>query len=89
MRLSDYVSLQGVICETAKEFRASVVNPFSTRFLYSDSSPRGPTWTCVDDIVLKDKYYPSPTKKATRSVEGAKGLKLILLHNSNFRQMKA
>ncbi|KAH6759436.1 hypothetical protein C2S51_019671 [Perilla frutescens var. frutescens] len=93
--LSDDVTLkikamaEGVICETAKEFRASLINPFSARFLYSDSSPRGPTWTCVDDTVLKEKYYPSPSKKATKSGEGAKGLKLILLHNSNFRQMRA
>ncbi|KAL1533765.1 FHA domain-containing protein PS1-like [Salvia divinorum] len=91
--LSDDVTLkikamaEGVICETTREFRTSLVNPFSARFLYSDSSPRGPTWTCVDDTVLKEKYYPSPTKKATRSGDGAKGLKLILLHNSNFRQM--
>ncbi|XP_057793446.1 FHA domain-containing protein PS1-like [Salvia miltiorrhiza] len=93
--LSDDVTLkikamaEGVICETAKEFRASLVNPFSARFLYSDSSPRGPTWTCVDDTVLKEKYYPSPMKKATRLGDGAKGLKLILLHNSNFRPMRA
>ncbi|KAL1543924.1 FHA domain-containing protein PS1-like isoform X1 [Salvia divinorum] len=93
--LSDDVTLkiksmaEGVICETAREFRGSLVNPFSARFLYSDSSPRGPTWTCVDDTVLKEKYYPSPTKKATRSGDGAKGLKLILLHNSNFRKMRA
>ncbi|KAG6388808.1 hypothetical protein SASPL_150244 [Salvia splendens] len=93
--LSDDVTLkikamaEGVICETAREFRTSLVNPFSARFLYSDSSPRGATWTCVDDTVLKEKYYPSPKKKATRSGDGAKGLKLILLHNSNFRQMRA
>ncbi|KAG6432679.1 hypothetical protein SASPL_104263 [Salvia splendens] len=93
--LSDDVTLkiksmaEGIICETAREFRGSLVNPFSARFLYSDSSPRGPTWTCVDDTILKEKYYPSPTKKATNSGVGAKGLKLILLHNSNFRKMRA
>ncbi|XP_042068410.1 FHA domain-containing protein PS1-like isoform X2 [Salvia splendens] len=93
--LSDDVTLkiksmaEGIICETVREFRGSLVNPFSARFLYSDSSPRGPAWTCVDDTILKEKYYPSPTKKATKSGDGAKGLKLILLHNSNFRKMRA
>ncbi|KAL0326297.1 UNVERIFIED_CONTAM: FHA domain-containing protein PS1 [Sesamum radiatum] len=91
--LSDDVTLkikamaEGVICETAQEFRGSLVNPFSLRFLYSDSSPVGPTWSCVDDVVLKEKYYPSPSKKLSKSGEGAKGLKLILLHNSKFRQI--
>ncbi|KAI3464411.1 hypothetical protein Pfo_021074 [Paulownia fortunei] len=91
--LSDDVTLkikamaEGVICETAEEFRGSLVNPFSARFLYSNSSPIGPTWSCVDDAVLKEKYYPSPSKKLSKSGEGAKGLKLILLHNSNFRQI--
>ncbi|KAL0351386.1 UNVERIFIED_CONTAM: FHA domain-containing protein PS1 [Sesamum calycinum] len=47
----------------------------------------GPTWSCVDDVVLKEKYYPSPSKKLSKSGEGAKGLKLILLHNSKFRQI--
>ncbi|KAL0437986.1 UNVERIFIED_CONTAM: FHA domain-containing protein PS1 [Sesamum latifolium] len=78
---------EGVICETAQEFRGSLVNPFSSRFLYSDSSPIGPSWSCVDDVVLKEKYYPSPSKKQSTSGEGAKGLKLILLHNSKFRQI--
>lgn len=82
----EYILLQGVICETAEEFRGSLVNPFSARFLYSNSSPIGSTWSCVDDTVLKEKYYPSPSKKSSKSGEGAKGLKLILLHNSNFRQ---
>ncbi|KAL0314208.1 UNVERIFIED_CONTAM: FHA domain-containing protein PS1 [Sesamum angustifolium] len=90
--LSDDVTLKikamaEVSCETAQEFRGSLVNPFSSRFLYSDSSPIGPTWSCVDDVVLKEKYYPSPSKKLSKSGEGAKGLKLILLHNSKFRQI--
>ncbi|KAG8378388.1 hypothetical protein BUALT_Bualt08G0132300 [Buddleja alternifolia] len=77
---------EGVVCETAEEFRGSLVNPFSARFLFTNSSPRGPTWSCEDDAVLKEKFYPSPTKKLSKSGEGVKGLKLILLHNSNFRQ---
>ncbi|CAI9754325.1 unnamed protein product [Fraxinus pennsylvanica] len=93
--LSDDVTLkikamsEGVICETAEEFRDSLVNPFSGRFLYMDSSPRGPTWTFADDVVLKDKYYPGPLKKLSKSGEGVKGLKLVLLHNSNFRKISS
>ncbi|KAL6512100.1 hypothetical protein OROGR_021697 [Orobanche gracilis] len=54
---------EGVLCETAQGFRHSLVNPFSTLFLYSNCSPIGPTWSCTDDVVLKEKYYPSPSKK--------------------------
>ncbi|KAL3641374.1 hypothetical protein CASFOL_016342 [Castilleja foliolosa] len=93
--LSDDVTLkikamaEGVLCETAQEFRRSLVNPFSARFLYSNCSPVGRTWSCEDDIVLKEKYYPSPSKKISKSGEGGvKGLKLILMHNSSFRQIK-
>ncbi|WCJ44115.1 forkhead-associated (FHA) domain-containing protein [Euphorbia peplus] len=74
---------EGLICETAQEFRDSLVNPFSERFLWADSSPRGQTWSVFDDIVLKEKYYRSPSKKSSRG-EAAKGLKLILLHNSHY-----
>ncbi|CAI9786664.1 unnamed protein product [Fraxinus pennsylvanica] len=81
-------SLEGVVIPTAHEhileseyFRRSLVNPFSERFLYTNSSPRGPTWSCLDDVVLKEKYYPSPSKKLFKSREGLKGLKLILMHN--------
>ncbi|XP_022858067.1 FHA domain-containing protein PS1-like [Olea europaea var. sylvestris] len=93
--LSDDVTLkikamsEGVLCETAEEFRDSLVNPFSDRFLYMDSAPRGPTWTFADDAVLKDKYYPGPLKKLSKSGEGVKGLKLVLLHNSNFRKISS
>ncbi|KAL6525212.1 hypothetical protein OROMI_030805 [Orobanche minor] len=79
---------EGVLCETAQEFRRSLVNPFSSRFLYSNCSPIGPTWSCTDDVVLKEKYYPSPSKKMSRSGEGTKGLKLILMHNSSLRQIR-
>ncbi|GER37806.1 forkhead-associated domain-containing family protein [Striga asiatica] len=81
---------EGVLCETAREFRRSLVNPFSARFLFTNCSPFGHTWTCEDDTVLKEKYYPSPSKKVTKSSEsgGVKGLKLILKHNSSFRQIR-
>ncbi|KAL7118134.1 hypothetical protein ACP275_03G116200 [Erythranthe tilingii] len=92
--LSDDVTLkikamaEGVICETAEEFRGSLVSPFSERFLYAESSPVGPTWSGVDDAVLKERYYPSSLKRQSKSGEvSAKGLKLVLLHNSSFRQI--
>ncbi|GMP79183.1 hypothetical protein CsSME_00034832 [Camellia sinensis var. sinensis] len=58
---------EGLVCETAQEFRDSLVNPFSERFLWADSSPRGRTW-----------------KPSKLGEGGAKGLKLILLHNSRY-----
>ncbi|XP_048226788.1 FHA domain-containing protein PS1 isoform X2 [Ricinus communis] len=76
---------EGLICETPQEFRDSLVNPFSERFLWADSSPRGQTWSVRDDVVMKEKYYRSPSKKSSKG-EGAKGLKLILLHNSHYGQ---
>uniref|UniRef100_M1AJ10 Parallel spindle 1 n=2 Tax=Solanum tuberosum TaxID=4113 RepID=M1AJ10_SOLTU len=76
---------EGLNCETAEEFRESLVNPFSERFLWKDSSPRGRTWSCEDDFVLRETYYHGPPKKPSVSGEAAKGLKLILLHNSHFR----
>lgn len=80
---------EGVLCETAAQFRRSLVNPFSTRFLYAESSPIGPSWSCADDIMLKEKYYPSPAKKQPKSgADSTKGLKLILLHNTSFRQLE-
>ncbi|KAF5735401.1 hypothetical protein HS088_TW15G00903 [Tripterygium wilfordii] len=77
---------EGLICETAQEFRDSLVNPFSERFLWSGSSPRGHTWSVLDDVVLKERYCRYPFKKSSKG-EGAKGLKLILLHNSHYGQM--
>ncbi|XP_022972928.1 FHA domain-containing protein PS1 isoform X2 [Cucurbita maxima] len=87
--LSDDVTLkikamaEGLICETAKEFRESLVNPFSERFLWADSSPRGLTWSCPDDVVLRERYDRC-SSRSSKGLEGAKGLKLILLHNSHY-----
>ncbi|KAL2928701.1 FHA domain-containing protein PS1 [Bienertia sinuspersici] len=75
---------EGIICETAEEFRESLVNPFSERFLWADSSPRGQTWSCSDDFVLREKFYPSSLKMTPKAMENVKGLKLILLHNSQY-----
>ncbi|XP_048332342.2 FHA domain-containing protein PS1 isoform X3 [Ziziphus jujuba] len=76
---------EGLICEPVKEFRESLVNPFSERFLWTDSSPRGLTWSYLDDIILREKYNRCPLKNSSKG-ENAKGLKLILLHNSHYRQ---
>ncbi|KAI8002617.1 FHA domain-containing protein PS1 [Camellia lanceoleosa] len=77
---------EGLVCETAQEFRDSLVNPFSERFLWADSSPRGRTWSCADDVVLREKYSRSSRKPSKLGEGGAKGLKLILLHNSRYAQ---
>ncbi|KMT20061.1 hypothetical protein BVRB_1g000800 [Beta vulgaris subsp. vulgaris] len=79
---------EGIICETAEDFRESLVNPFSERFLWTDSSPRGQTWSYSDDFVLKEKFYPSSLKMTPKGVENVKGLKLILLHNSQYFDRK-
>ncbi|XP_021849410.1 FHA domain-containing protein PS1 [Spinacia oleracea] len=90
--LSDDITLkikamaEGIICETAEDFRESLVNPFSERFLWTDSSPRGQTWSYSDDFVLREKFYPSSLKMmmTPKAMENVKGLKLILLHNSQY-----
>ncbi|KAK7315472.1 hypothetical protein VNO77_34021 [Canavalia gladiata] len=74
---------EGLVCEPVQEFRESLVNPFSERFLWKNSSPRGLTWSCQDDVVLREKYCRLPLRKSSKGV--ASGLKLILLHNSQYR----
>lgn len=68
------------------EFRESLVSPYSERFMWEESSPRGPTWSCSEDIqLIQCHYHHCPTlKKSVRAAEGAKGLKLILLHNAKY-----
>ncbi|XP_059631909.1 FHA domain-containing protein PS1 [Cornus florida] len=80
---------EGLLCETAEDFRESLVNPFSDRFLWADSSPRGPTWSCTDDVILRERYSHWPSKNPLRPGDGAKGLKLILLHNSHYRKFSS
>lgn len=72
--------LQGLLCEPVQEFRESLVNPFSERFLWDKSIPRGQTWSCQDDVVLREKFCR--LRKPSKGV--ASGLKLILLHNSQY-----
>ncbi|XVE60809.1 hypothetical protein DITRI_Ditri05aG0156800 [Diplodiscus trichospermus] len=78
---------EGLICETVQEFRESLVNPFSERFMWADSSPRGQTWSVLDDVVLREKYNRCPLRKPSKG--DAKGLKLILLHNSHYGQISS
>ncbi|KAK9149243.1 hypothetical protein Scep_008000 [Stephania cephalantha] len=76
---------EGLICETPEEFRESIVNPWSERFMWAESTPRGATWSCSDEAVLKEMCH---SKRTARATEPAKGLKLILLHNSHYGQMR-
>ncbi|XP_057445734.1 FHA domain-containing protein PS1 isoform X2 [Lotus japonicus] len=73
---------EGLLCEPVQEFRESLVNPFSERFLWKNSSARGQTWCCEDDVVLRERYCRLPLRKSSKGA--ASGLKLILLHNSQY-----
>ncbi|KAJ0235492.1 FHA domain-containing protein PS1 [Hirschfeldia incana] len=88
---------EGVICETALEFYESLKNPFSERFMWPESLPRGRTWSHADDVVLRERYdnrtcFPYRKKPMfnggrrgeSGTAAAAKGLKLILLHNSQY-----
>ncbi|KAG7593877.1 Forkhead-associated (FHA) domain [Arabidopsis thaliana x Arabidopsis arenosa] len=82
---------EGVICETPQEFYESLVNPFSERFMWTESTARGRTWSHLDDVVLRERYNNRACRKTStfnggrgESGAAAKGLKLILLHNSHY-----
>ncbi|KAI3785560.1 hypothetical protein L1987_44680 [Smallanthus sonchifolius] len=65
---------EGIICEAAEEFRESLVNPFSERFMWVGSSARGLTWSCVDDDdIVRQKYHGF----GLNGSHGFKGLKLL------------
>ncbi|KAK7279705.1 hypothetical protein RJT34_24762 [Clitoria ternatea] len=72
--LSDDVTLKiksmakGLLCETVQQFRQSLVTPFSERFMWPKSSPRGLTWSCQDDVVLREKYCGLPSKAGLRLI---------------------
>ncbi|GAA0170315.1 hypothetical protein LIER_24607 [Lithospermum erythrorhizon] len=91
--LSDDVTLkikamaEGILCESADQFREGLVNPFSERFLWTDSAPRGLAWSCMDDVVLREKFYSGPSKNLSKAGKVLKGLKVILLHNSEYRKL--
>lgn len=76
---------EGLLCETPKEFRESLVNPFSKRFMWADSSPRGSTWSCLEEVGLPEKFHEQFASARMPTTEGImKGLKLILLHSSHY-----
>ncbi|KAL6658329.1 hypothetical protein ACP70R_003915 [Stipagrostis hirtigluma subsp. patula] len=80
---------EGLPCEGAKEFRESLMNPCSSRFMWAASAPRGSAWSSLDAAALAENYYNSHhhgRKRIPRPAEAAKGLKLILRHNSLYAQ---
>lgn len=80
---------EGLLCEGAKEFRETLMNPCSGRFMWAASAPRGAAWLRLDEAALAENYYNSHHHHGSRRtptprpVESARGLKLILLHNSS------
>ncbi|CAO2153006.1 unnamed protein product [Urochloa humidicola] len=84
---------EGMVCEGAKEFRESLMNPCSSRFMWAASAPRGSAWSRLDAAALAEDYYNSHhhhhvmQQQQRRPAEAAaKGLKLILRHNSMYAQ---
>lgn len=75
------------------------MNPCSSRFMWAASVARGSAWSCLDAAALAEDYYNSHyyyhqqqqqqqrARKQQRLEAGAaKGLKLILRHNSLYAQ---
>ena len=89
-----WLHAQGLPCEGAKEFRKSLMDPSSRRFMWAASAPRGSAWSCLDASALAENYYNShhhhhAMKRRVvpaRPAQAAKGLKLILRHNSLYAQ---
>ena len=88
----NFFALQGVVCEGAREFRESLMNPCSGRFMWAASAPRGPAWSLLDAAALAEDYYNShhqargQRQRRPAAAEAARGLKLILRHNSLYAQ---
>jgi len=89
----NFFALQGVVCEGAREFRESLMNPCSGRFMWAASAPRGPAWSRLDASALAEDYYNShhhhhhqARGQRPAAAEAARGLKLILRHNSLYAQ---
>ncbi|QCE07987.1 nuclear inhibitor of protein phosphatase 1 [Vigna unguiculata] len=59
---------KGLLCETVQQFRQSLANPFSERFMWPKSSPRGLTWCCQDDLVLREKYCGLTSKTGLKVI---------------------
>lgn len=80
---------EGLLCETSKEFRESLVNPFSKRFLWMESCPRGSTWSCLEEVLPESFHQQFAATIRTPKGEGnVKGLKLILPHSSHYGTTK-
>lgn len=62
------------MCEAAEEFRRSLVNPFSERFMWVGSSAIGLTWSSVDDDAVKSQKYHGCVLNGSHEL---KGLKLL------------
>jgi hypothetical protein len=67
------------------------MDPSSRRFMWAASAPRGSAWSCLDASALAENYYNSHHHAMRRRVparpaQAAKGLKLILRHNSLYAQ---
>ncbi|CDY17326.1 BnaA10g09600D [Brassica napus] len=84
---------EGVMCETAHEFYESLKNPYSERFMWPESLPRGRTWSHEDDTVLRERYDNRKLtfnggRRGEIGATAAKGLKLILLYNSQYGHIR-
>ncbi|KAJ4766641.1 hypothetical protein LUZ62_077016 [Rhynchospora pubera] len=83
---------EGLLCEEAKDFRDSLTNPLSKRFMWASISSSGPSCSLSGDgVAISDNLYkknnnPVIARRAFKAAEAIKGLKLILHHNSNYAQ---
>ncbi|KAJ3671449.1 hypothetical protein LUZ60_007528 [Juncus effusus] len=81
---------EGLFCESAKEFRESLVNPHSKRFMWATSTTSSPGNDDVEGIAgdcnggNRSGSNPIFARRAVKAVEAVKGLKLILHHNSHY-----
>ncbi|CAD6235515.1 unnamed protein product [Miscanthus lutarioriparius] len=77
-----WLHAQGLPCEGAKEFRESLMDPSSRRFMWAASAPQGSAWSCLDASALAENYYNSHhhhhamkrTVVPARPAQAAKGL---------------
>eukprot|EP01018_Ginkgo_biloba_P032762 Gb_11552 [translate_table: standard] len=87
---------EGLVSENAKDFCQSLVSPYSERFLWAQSTAHGHNWTHFNQNNSSNSNFCMRRTKSSsshgeeefrkKSNEGAKGLKLILLHNSHYGQ---
>ncbi|KAJ3703672.1 hypothetical protein LUZ61_007377 [Rhynchospora tenuis] len=75
---------EGLLCEEAKDFRDSLTNPLSKRFMWASSSSSGDGVAISDNFCKKNN--PVIARRTFKAAEAIKGLKLILHYNSNYAQ---